>query len=74
MPDEDQLFLSPAEPPPTSRFAPGARYDLRDVRDDLDAIRRRLAQLPTRKEIWRAGLLGMLGGACLVQSLAFFFR
>jgi hypothetical protein len=34
----------------------------------------RLDQLPTRKEMWRAVLLGVTTGACLVQCLAWLFR
>jgi hypothetical protein len=30
--------------------------------------------MPTRWELWGAALIGMLGGACLAQSLAFIFR
>jgi hypothetical protein len=38
------------------------------------AIAERLAQLPTRKEMWRAVLLGTTTGACLVQCLAWLLR
>jgi hypothetical protein len=31
--------------------------------DALEAIHKRLSQLPTRNEVWRAAMLGMLGGA-----------
>jgi hypothetical protein len=34
-----------------------------------DAITARLAQLPTRKEMWRAVLVGMLGGAATTVAL-----
>jgi len=64
--DEDQLFLSPAE---ALRFPPGARYDLRDVRDDLDFIKVQLTRLPTRNEVWRAAMLGILGGAVAAVTL-----
>jgi len=37
-------------------------------------IMARLARVPTRAEIWRAALMGTLGGAALVQTLAFLFR
>ena len=41
---------------------------------DLDFIKAHLAQLPTRNEIWRAAMLGMLGGAVaavtLIEALA----
>jgi hypothetical protein len=39
-----------------------------------DAIAERLAQLPTRKEMYGAILLGVTTGACLVQCLAWLFR
>jgi hypothetical protein len=35
-----------------------------------EGIAERLAQLPTRKEMYRAILLGVTTGACLVQCLA----
>jgi hypothetical protein len=54
--DEDQLFLRPADPPVVRR----ARSDLSAMVDDLDFIRRRLAQMPTRNALWRAAMLGML--------------
>ena len=37
-------------------------------------IAARLAELPTRKEMYRAVLLGVTTGACLVQCLAWTFR
>jgi hypothetical protein len=39
-----------------------------------EGIADRLAQLPTRKEMYRAVLLGVTTGACLVQCLAWLFR
>jgi hypothetical protein len=39
-----------------------ARGDLYALQDDLDFIRVQLARLPTRNEVWRAAMLGMLGG------------
>jgi hypothetical protein len=39
-----------------------------------DAIAEPLAQLPTRKERYRAVLLGVTTGACLVQRLAWLFH
>jgi hypothetical protein len=59
--DEDQLYV---ETPPQR------------VREtiSLDATAARLAQLPTRKEMWRAVLLGVTTGAGLVQCLAWLFR
>ena len=50
------------------------RIDLAAVKTDLEFVMDQLARLPTRKEIWRAALIGMLTGACLVQALAFLFR
>ena len=39
-----------------------------------DAIAGRLAQLPKRREMYRAVLLGVTAGAGLVQCLAWLFR
>jgi hypothetical protein len=39
-----------------------------------EGIAERLAQLPTRIEMYRAVLLGVATGACLVQCLAWLFR
>ena len=39
-----------------------------------DALAVRLAELPTRKEMYRAVLLRVTTGACLVQGLAWIFR
>ena len=39
-----------------------------------EGLAERLAQLPTRKEMYRAVLLGVTTGACLVQCLAWLFR
>jgi helix-turn-helix resolvase-like protein len=44
MPDEDQLFLRPANPPRSDR----ARDDLYGLRDDLGFIKAQLAQLRRR--------------------------
>src|SRR5437773_5654105 len=54
MPDKDQLSL---------RQADQIRGDLYGIQDDLDFIKVQLAQLPTRNEVWRAAMLGMIGGA-----------
>ena len=62
----------PADPF-TLRQADQARTDFAIIEDELEAIHKRLSQLPTQNEVWRAALLGMLGGACLVQMLAFIF-
>jgi hypothetical protein len=60
-PDEDQLYVE--EPPQRVR-----------VTISPDVIGAHLAQLPTRKEMYRAILLGVTTGACLVQCLAWIFR
>ena len=39
-----------------------------------EGLAARLAELPTRKEMYRAVLLGVTTGACLVQGLAWIFR
>jgi hypothetical protein len=58
----------------TLRQADQARSDFYAIADDLEFIKTQLARLPTRKEVWRAALMGMLAGACLLQTLAFLFR
>jgi hypothetical protein len=62
--DEDQLYIEtpPYKPPPIIGTIPA------------DPIAERLAQLPTRKEMRRAVLLGVTIGAGLVQCLAWLFR
>ena len=64
-PDEDQLSL---------RQADQIRDDLYGIQDDLDFIKVQLARLPTRNEVWRAAMLGMIGGAVaavtLIEALA----
>jgi hypothetical protein len=60
MPDEDQLSL---------RQADQIRGDLYGIQDDLDFIKVQLAQLPKRNEVWRAAMLGMLGGAVAAVTL-----
>jgi len=49
--------------PFTLRQADQARTDFAIIEDELEAIHKRLGQLPTRREVWQAALLGMLGGA-----------
>jgi hypothetical protein len=62
--DEDQLYLYPRNPP---------TYDERHPNGDaLEFVMEQLAAM--RRDLWRVGLLGMLGGAALVQCLAFIFR
>ena len=46
---------------PTLRQADQARTDFAIIEDELEAIHKRLSQLPTRNEVWRAAMLGMLG-------------
>jgi hypothetical protein len=65
MPDEDQLLFDPADPPIVGRV----RSDRSAIADDLDFIKRQLGRLPARNEIWRAAMLGMLGGAVAAVSL-----
>ena len=65
MPDEDQLFFHPIDPPIGTGI--GARPST--IAHDLDLIKRQLAQLPTRNEVWRAAMLGMLGGAVAAVTL-----
>jgi hypothetical protein len=45
------------------RQANQIRGDLYGIQDSLDFIKVQLARLPTRNEVWRAAMLGMLGGA-----------
>jgi hypothetical protein len=60
MPDEDQLSL---------RQADQIRGDLYELQDGLDFVRVQLARLPTRDEVWRAAMLGMLAGAVAAVTL-----
>jgi len=64
--DEDQLYLHPRNPPAANRqtFAGLSPNEF---------IAERLAQMPTRQDLWRATLLGMLGGATLTISMALAF-
>ena len=50
-----------------------ARSDFAAIEDDFQFIMAQLARLPTPKELWRVGLLGMLGGSALTVSLALAF-
>jgi hypothetical protein len=58
----------PADPF-TLRQADQARTDFAIIEDELEAIHKRLTQLPTRNEVWRAAMLGMLGGAVAAVTL-----
>jgi hypothetical protein len=52
MPDEDiRLAL---------RTADQARTDFAIIEDELEAIHARLAWLPSRRQLWRVCLIGML--------------
>jgi hypothetical protein len=62
--DEDQLFLRPAKPPPA-----GISEDVYQLTDDLDFIKAQLAQLPTRREVSQAAMLGTIGGAVAAVTL-----
>ena len=63
MPDEDMLYFRPPEPPPSAKR-----------QSDTDLIMARLARMPTREDLWRAAVIGMLGGGCFVECLALLFR
>jgi hypothetical protein len=58
----------PADPF-TLRQADQARTDFATIEDELEAIHKQLSLLPTRNEVWRAAMLGMLGGAVARLSL-----
>jgi hypothetical protein len=61
MPDEDiRLAL---------RTADQARTDFAIIEDELEAIYARLAQLPSRGQLWGVCLIGMLGGSVLTTAL-----
>jgi hypothetical protein len=45
------------------------RGDLYGIQDGLDFIKVQLAFLPTRNEVWRAAMLGMIGGAVAGATL-----
>jgi hypothetical protein len=63
MPDDDIVERL------TLRQADQARDDLAAIHDELEFIKIQLACLPTRNEVWRAALLGMLGGAVAAVTL-----
>jgi hypothetical protein len=50
----------------TLRQADQARTDFAIIEDHLEAIHARLARVPTRVELARTALMGMIGGAGLV--------
>jgi len=55
--------------PFTLRQVDQARTDFAIIEDELEAIHRRLSELPTRNEVWRAAMLGMIGGAVAAVTL-----
>jgi hypothetical protein len=57
----------PGEGPQSTRCGPSISVT---VMVSAEGIAARLAELPTRKEMWRAVLFGVTTGACLVQCLA----
>ena len=67
MSDERQLTL---------RQADQLRTDIANVESGLEMIMEQLARMPTRKELWRVALIGVLGGWAFttVLVLAFFLR
>jgi hypothetical protein len=56
------------------RQADQARSDFAMIETELEAIHARLARMPTRQDLWRAVLMGMLGGARRAPTLALLFR
>ena len=53
------------------RQADQARTDFAIIEEELEAIRVRLARMPTRTDLTRTALMGMLGGSALTILLAF---
>jgi hypothetical protein len=49
----------------TLRQVDQARGDLYAIQDDFDFIKAQLARLPTRSDVWRAAMPGMLGARSL---------
>lgn len=59
----------------TLRQADEARADLYAIHDELDFIKRQLAELPTRKDMVRLALIALLAGATLtVAAIELFSR
>jgi hypothetical protein len=50
-----------------------ARTDFAIIEDDLEAIYARLARQPSRGDLWRVCLIGMLGGSVLTTALGLAF-
>jgi hypothetical protein len=63
--DEDQLFLRPTKP-----SAAGIDEHTYRVIDNLDFIKAQFAQVPTRKELWSAVILGTIIGAGVSMTIA----
>jgi hypothetical protein len=57
----------------TLRQADQARTDFATIEDELEAIYARVARLPSRAELWRVCLIGMLGGSVLTTALGLAF-
>ena len=55
----------------TLHQADQARTDFAIIEDQLEAIYARVARLPSRGELWRVCLIGMLGGSALTTALGF---
>jgi hypothetical protein len=55
--------------PFTLRQIDQTRVDFAIIEDELEAIRARLAGLPTRRKVWQAALMGLLGGAVAAVTL-----
>jgi hypothetical protein len=58
----------------TLRQADQARTDFAIIEDELEAIYARVARLPSRGELWRVCLSGVLGGSVLATALGFGVR
>ena len=58
----------------TLRQVDQARTDFAIIEDDLEGIYARLARVPSRAELWRVCLIGMLGGSVLSTALGFVFH
>jgi hypothetical protein len=66
MPDDAEIRL-------TLRQADQARTDFAIIEDELEAIYARVARLPSRGELWRVCLMGILGGSALTTALGLAF-
>jgi hypothetical protein len=64
MPNDRERYL-------TLRQADQARTDFAIIEDNLAAIYAHVARLPSRGELWRVCLIGMLGGSVLTTALSF---